>query len=233
MRLGKFNARLEPNGILWIPRRSILAEQYFDKLYHKLDHTHWLTVDKPIELCSNLKQKYSGRLGIIVGKGASLKAIGSIKIPTDSVIIAINEAIDYMTMVDKNLYLIQQDSKPQCNPHPATGVLLHTDVGTLYPKCTNRCIFNHVSLGFEKKPLTVFVAIQILKFMGCNTIAFISFDYATDGVSDYPEQMPDYRQGIQVWKDLKSRIVKAVSPLTYSFITPLDPETQISDRVQL
>jgi len=228
-KLGNYDVRINPDGLIWLPRPRPEVIIYLNKYYDKVGHNQWRQKIHGPNSCQHLKFIFSGSNCYIVGKGQSLEFLNaSHLIDTNAPIICINESIDYIEKL--NLppgmvkFFIQQDMKPECHPDSKTITLLHQDIVERYKEQINRYIFTNNSFGFQKKELTVLVAIVLAKYMGCSSIILFCFDYLTDGNSDYPSEIPDYRISIQAWSNLKERIKNLATPLRVSYFTPLSPE---------
>ena len=224
------NMRTLADGKIYLIRRDRQLEHILDRDYLRIGDRLWAPVVKDTQQCRHLEGKHKDTAVYIIGKGPSLQYLKTVNLKPKWPVIALNEAIDYVEKLSFTgpKYFIQQDKQPICHPSLETIGILHSDVAGKYPELKQSCVFQPVEFGFKKKMLSVIVAIRVAKYMGCKQFILVSFDYVTNGVDDYPQEIPDYRRSIEAWKGLRMQIQQYASPYPVSFITPIDPDLSSS-----
>lgn len=147
----------------------------------------------------NLTDKHKGAVCYIIGKGPSLKDIGSYKFKDDGIIIAINESIVILEKLNlpNKLYSIQQDGRQQCMrkpKNPETTLLLSKPFsGDYFPEHPNRIVYRQVEdLHVMDRIFTAISAISFAKIFGCAEIVFLGFDACTDCDASYAKGLTTY-----------------------------------------
>ena len=225
-----FNVRITGKGNIWLPRYNRKAIEHFNKYYERVGERQWKKRMHGPATTGKFKFQFNDRPCYIVGKGASLvnltsKTFSALGAP----VIAINEAID--SVQEKNLYpdtplfFLQQDSAPKANPREDVIGIIHSDIEDRYTHLKERHIFENNDFGHPRKVMSVFVAIQMARYMGCSRIFLVSFDYAVSGSIAYPEGVTDHRKGTEAWKFLKEKIQAAAGHLQVDYITPVPEMT--------
>lgn len=177
---------------IYIPRRNKAVEDILDRDFQRIpNQLKWFPIVADGKNIDDLKNKYKGRDGYIIGKGPSLDNISKdIFTSPDAVVIAINEAIYKVESLDlpNDVFGLQCDAllNNTCKPDKSPLLISH-HIQYYYPKLTNKYVFSYAEHIIHAQSLSSQICLSLMKMMGVRHITLVAFDACVDGEVSYAD----------------------------------------------
>jgi len=177
---------------IYIPRSNKAVEAILDRDFQRVpNQLKWFPIVGVGKNIDDLKDKYKGCDGYIIGKGPSLDNISKdIFTSPDAIIIAINEAVYKIESLDlpNDIFGLQCDAllRNTCKPDKSPMLISH-HIQYFYPKLTNKYIFSYADHIIHAQSLSSQICLSLLKMMGVGYIKMVAFDACVEGSTSYAD----------------------------------------------
>lgn len=177
---------------IYIPRQNKAVEEILDRDFQRVpNQLKWFPIVMGGKNINDLKDKYKGCDGYIIGKGSSLDNISKdIFTSSDAVVIAINESIYKV----ENLGLPNDVFGLQCDPllgntckPKKSPLLISHHIQYFYPKMVNKYVFSYAEHIIHAQSLSAQICLSLMKEMGVGYIKMVAFDACVEGGIDYAD----------------------------------------------
>jgi len=222
--VGKVAIRTAHDNTYWIPRKCAVTIKYMDKHFTRVgpNALRWypavVTPSTDHALIKSSEHVY------IVGKGPSLDHLRAEHFPrTDSVIVAINEAIHAVELLGlpNPIYGFQQDVRLKDTCKPQVGKMIASvKSASFYP---DALVVDPRKYGLSLNAISTEVAICVFKEGGANDFTLLCFDASVNGETGYAKTV-GYSSSVGGSPSRfllhKSALFRAIGSCKYSFELP-------------
>ena len=177
---------------IYIPRQNKAVEKILDRDFQRIpNQLKWFPIVADGKNIDDLKDKYKGCDGYIIGKGSSLDNISKdIFTNPNAVVIAINESIYKIESLDlpNDIFGLQCDPllRNTCKPDKSPLLISH-HIQYFYPKMIDKYVFSYAEHIIHAQSLSAQICLSLMKMMGVRHVTMVAFDACVDGDVTYAD----------------------------------------------
>lgn len=220
-RIGQSRIKRCSDGSVKIILPDKEAEGWLDKHYKRIPgYLRWWPEEdtKKFELLQKVVENQSV---YIIGKGPSLDKITESDFLPGFPIIAINDAIHKIEMLNLSnpLFMMQQDFSDKTYPKSAIPIVSYK-ANSYFTKCKIKIVYNPYELGCSASTLTVICAIKLCILLKVQRFIFYCFDSCITQNCDYAECIgypSDIKHNKKRFLGHRTQILEAVGTIPYEF----------------